>query len=387
MNLSTLAETIEAAHFSPVQLNAGRCLHSCSKFAECAACTGICPEAAIQPGKPPALDEAACKGCMACVPACPAGAFQAEDAASSLFASAARIDGPALELICRLHPAPQTGLKGVMALQTKTCLAALGPGVYAGLSALGFTDIRLRADACAKCRWHALRGRIAGQAAAASGLLPAAVTCVDRLETPVERLLAQANTPLLSRRDLFRMTSRQSQSTLAGALNPAERDGQIIQRDRLRLLAAVERLPSPQSPERVSLRGLNFAVLAAGDDCTACGACARACPTGALIFERNEEKTRFGLAFNPRLCIGCGLCAHACAPGALAVHPEPAFAAVFGAQTVILQSGELVKCIRCSARMVKRGDAQLCPVCEFRGKNPFKSVLPPGFKPKGRKSE
>lgn len=391
MNLSALAETIETAHFSPVQLITGRCLHSRSQFAGCTACTGICPEGAIQPGKPPVLNAAACKGCMACVPACPAGAFQADDAASNLYASAARINGPALELICRLHPAPQTGLKGMTALQTKTCLAALGPGVYVGLSALGFTDIRLRVDACAKCRWHALKERICEQVKAAGGLLAAwhpagcgskaAFACVERLDTPVERPLMQANAPLLSRRDLFRMASRESQSTLVSALNPAERDGQVIQRDRLRLLAAVEHLPSPQSPEQASLRGLNFATLAVSDDCTACGACARTCPTGALIFERDTEKTRFTLAFDPLLCTGCELCTRACAPDALRVTSAVEFTAVFGRRSVVLQSGELVKCMRCGARMVKRGNAQRCPICEMRAKNPFKVVKMPGSHP------
>ena len=44
--------------------------------------------------------------------------------------------------------------------------------------------------------------------------------------------------------------------------------------------------------------------------CTACGACAVACPTGAL--ELSEREDTIALLHDPDLCTGCGLCARAC---------------------------------------------------------------------------
>jgi ferredoxin len=44
--------------------------------------------------------------------------------------------------------------------------------------------------------------------------------------------------------------------------------------------------------------------------CTACSACATACPTGALEVEDREDT--IALLHDPSLCTGCGLCARAC---------------------------------------------------------------------------
>ncbi len=45
------------------------------------------------------------------------------------------------------------------------------------------------------------------------------------------------------------------------------------------------------------------------DRCTGCGACAQACPTGALAFQQEDAVS---LTFDPNLCTGCGQCSGWC---------------------------------------------------------------------------
>lgn len=66
--------------------------------------------------------------------------------------------------------------------------------------------------------------------------------------------------------------------------------------------------------ERPSRRA-EWPTLQVNDDCTACGACARYCPSGALSTRIGEGA--FEHRFIPGVCIACGLCAQVCHSGAL----------------------------------------------------------------------
>ncbi|MEN6410630.1 MAG: 4Fe-4S binding protein [Anaerolineaceae bacterium] len=388
MNLFDAAERFASIDPAQVHLDSGCCLYSRDQNSNCSNCFDICPEGAIQPGKPPVLNPEVCKSCMACLPVCPVGAYQAEDRASNLYTCVSRIEGTSVELICGLHPLPQTGADAATtAVQIQTCLASLGVGIYAGLTALGLEHILVRTDACAQCPWQSLKPAIQKQVEKAQGFLagwekPKEIRCVDHLDQPVERPLLQAKTPPMTRRDLFRMAALQTKAALARELNPGVMDEkQHINPDRLRLTAAVSRLGDPESADRTALEGLEFATLTVADTCTACGACARACPSNALRLYVNESETRFALALEPRLCMGCEVCVQVCAPAAITVNQEPVYQEAFPSNVVALQSGELSKCQRCGTRMVKRSGVTLCPMCEFRRKNPFKQAAPPGIKP------
>jgi ferredoxin len=124
--------------------------------------------------------------------------------------------------------------------------------------------------------------------------------------------------------------------------------------------------------------GASWAMLTASAACTACGVCARACPTGALRFDR-DASLRFALNFIPRSCVGCEACVHVCFPAALTVDHAPAFQPVFGDPAVYtLAAGELGECPRCHAPMAVRPGETLCSVCAHWQLNPFGSRLPPG---------
>ena len=55
--------------------------------------------------------------------------------------------------------------------------------------------------------------------------------------------------------------------------------------------------------------------LSVADYCTACGACARYCPSGAL--STRVVDGMFTHLFTPGMCVACGLCAQVCHSGAL----------------------------------------------------------------------
>ncbi len=395
MSLFDAADRLAAIDHSAIELDAARCLHSLDRNSACDACFDVCPVHAITAGKPPTLDPAKCESCLACLPACPVGAFSADDAVQSLLNAAAHVESPVLELVCDKNPNPEKGQsEKSTGLLIKGCLAGLGTGAYTALAPFGFERVVCRVEACAACPWSSLRPKIEEDVARARDVLavwdkPESIS-VSSADATVERPIWNAANPPLSRRDLFRMVARQGQVAMARAMeNGVRAAGRRPGRDRLRFIGAAAHLPAPKEDADVRLGMLDFATISVTEACSACGACARACPTEAVKFEKDEEETKFGLKFSPPLCIGCGLCTRVCVPLAITVDHDPSIAAVFASQQVPLIEGELVKCKRCGALTAKRGDEQLCDLCEFRQAHPFGSKLPPGFKlgPSGLKKE
>ncbi len=89
--------------------------------------------------------------------------------------------------------------------------------------------------------------------------------------------------------------ARQGQVAMARALeNGSTSSSRQPGRDRMRLLSAVEHIPSAQiaAPD-TTLEGFRFTTLTISEACTACGTCGRACPTEALKFEKNEAEIDF----------------------------------------------------------------------------------------------
>ena len=113
----------------------------------------------------------------------------------------------------------------------------------------------------------------------------------------------------------------------------------------MRLLTAIEHLPAP-SADKVPLETLDFALPVVSVECTACGVCARACPTEALAFEKNPEGTTFALKLDPRNCIACDICEVVCAPSAMHVNHHPLFGEVFGVERATWRKGGQVPGLR-----------------------------------------
>jgi ferredoxin len=109
------------------------------------------------------------------------------------------------------------------------------------------------------------------------------------------------------------------------------------------LLALHERYGTPPTLS-LSHPGVALGLVTLREDtCTACGACALACPTGALVFEGTV------LSFDAARCVACERCVPACPEAAdetLTVRRATDLAALAKGRTV-LKSGAVARCRLC----------------------------------------
>lgn len=382
MKLLAFAQRLAEASNWSVTFNPDGCIHSIDRFAECEACVDVCPAGGISAGKPPILDEAACQDCRACLAACPTGAFSYNgiDAAEALFQEARHLGAVNLELFCQYHTGVENGASGAeVGLRVMGCLAGLGPETLLRLLSLGVRRIIVRSDSCADCRWSAHGPRLAEQIAQAKALL----ALWDRADdlafvdtTPLDDVQArpyyQAETPPRQRRKLLEWRDK-SEAVPAGS------EAQKLYRQRLRFLRALAAFPVPEAgPDiEIGLADFHFARLTVTEACTACGACARICPTRALELATGES--HFELRFSPELCLACQACAHVCAPEAITIDRAPTFNQIFiDVGDGLLSHGALNHCQVCGVPFAGRYEDKFCPICAFRRQNPFGSYIPPG---------
>jgi ferredoxin len=387
VNLFNVADRFAGLDHSAVILDAERCQHKLYRFSDCEACFNICPASAITPGKPPGLNVEKCQSCLACLTVCPVGAYTADDAVAPLLNAVTHLEGSTLELLCEKNPRAELGFSGTgTGICVRGCLAGLGTGAYLALAVFGLEHIQVRTDACSSCDWQTLPNQVETQVNQARQLLEVwgkeeTINCISGLDAPVERPVWKATNPPLSRRDLFRMLARQGQIAIARSIEDGQpHSGHRPGRNHRRIVGAVAHLPVPDLTESIVFGELGFACLSVSEACTACGVCARACPTSAIKFIQNEKETTFTLALSVRNCIGCEICIHVCFASALSVDHTPTFSKVFGKELEILQEGGLVKCEQCGILFAARADIRLCTLCDYRRTHPFGSTPLPGFK-------
>ncbi len=387
MSLFSIAERFSAFDHSTLTLNAERCLHSQDRYSGCKACFDLCPVKAIKPGKPPSLNPDKCGKCMACLMVCPVGVYAADDAVVALLNAVKHLESSTVELLCERNPRAALGVsKASTGIRIKGCLAGLGSGAYFMLAAFGQSHFLVRTDACSGCTWATLPDHVEEQVSQAKQFLEiwgrsGSLVCISDLDTPLERPLWEGTNPPLSRRDLFRTAVRQGQVTLSHAIEDLGKvTDRMPGRDRLRLNGAVTHMPVPRPGNTSSLKDMDFAWISVSEACTACGVCARICPTSALRFGKNETETSYTLTFSARNCIGCEMCVHVCAPSAMNLDHCPTFAQIFDQDNVTIHEGGLMKCKQCGTLTAAQPGISLCPLCEFRRTHPFGSMLPPGLK-------
>jgi len=147
----------------------------------------------------------------------------------------------------------------------------------------------------------------------------------------------------------------------------------------LRQLADDNRDPGAIWPPASALADSSFATLSISEACSACGTCVRACPSGALTLEKDDDKQRFQLSCSVQACLACDACAHICPEQAITVNHEAAAEQILAASPeTTLYEDALAKCSRCTGYFAARSMQDgLCSVCAFRRKNPFISRMPP----------
>ncbi len=367
MNLAKLALAAERfAQSQPaITLAEMQCVHARDKSADCDRCVQVCPVGAIRLDNGVQIDADACIRCGLCLHTCPTGAISGKDDIQRLLYCASQlVDHEAVEIACALHPDPTSGDPKMDGVITMTgCLAALGASGYLSLVAQGVKRVRVRLDACAQCPLAPLQPEIEATIRQASELLEAVgkgqtVAVAAPVQRPKRRAVYSIKNPPVSRRGFFQAIGQGARDFLPPLEGETERH---------RLINALSRLAPKNLDEPVW--GSDFVALTASDACNACTTCARICPTGALEFARNDE--RFELTFSSAACVNCGLCINFCDPKALQRAGAPTVGELISPDPVVLHRGALKRCIKCNTLYAGNSDTGLCPVCDFRRKNPL----------------
>jgi ferredoxin len=386
VSLFTAVQRFSSLDRSDVKFVSEICLHTQNRFSGCEACFSVCPVSAIQPGKPPVLDTEKCENCLACIQTCPVDAYSADDGVQALLTCVARVETNRIELLCEKNPFGEQGCASeTLGVQVRGCLAGLGAGALMALVALGMESIIVRTDACSECDWGTLHTLIDMHVIQTQDLLGAwnkatIIESISNIQETHVRPLWNAHNPPLSRRDLFRLASRQGQVALARSIEQKKPGhNHTPGRDRRRIVNAVEHLSVSKAEADPILAGNSYATLTVSDSCTACGVCARACPTNALHFLPYTENKTYQLSISQQYCTGCELCAHSCAANAIVIGKDPLFSQVFGSEAAtIIKEGDLTLCEKCNVAYAATPETRLCPTCNFRKKNPCGSKIPPG---------
>ncbi len=370
-----------------VWVDTARCVHSIDVFATCRVCADECPVGAIQVDGTVALDDGACVECGACAHACPVGAFDAPDLATTALRCVSRIpDHRAIELVCANRTVDERSPRPVdAALIVGGCLAALGPSTYAGLFALGVEHVDVCLDACDACPANA-RATIERTLQKARLALRPWDAQIDVLTTPDDgpthiRPVFDANHPPVSRRRLFHPLAEEDADRLVTALvlDDERASGRKYPApERLRLLNAVRLLPAAAHAMcPAPLAGQIFMQHGIESECSACGACVKACPTSALTLDAHDDTGVFSLSHRAAICAGCGVCIDLCEHGVLAAAGVPFFSALQSGEEAVITAGTFRRCSRCGARMpAGAGASDLCELCAFRRNHPFGSRIP-----------
>lgn len=385
MNLVEAAERFAATDRSRLTLDSTRCLLSIDSFADCRRCAEICPVGAIHWAKPPEVDPDECVNCLGCLDVCPTGAFQARDAFASLLRCVSHMDATSIDILCNRNPTAPFGPAGSQSgISIRGCLAGLGRAAYVALAALGLEEVRLRLEACSTCPVGALEAEVRRQLHEAEIFLTADPP-EQRMKLSVtsetcreERPLWDSDNPPISRREFFRLAGAQSQLTAARAMFDLEPDqGRGPTLRRRRELAALAKLDERrETPAEGMLIGLGYAAIEIASTCSACGACARACPCGALVIEVKDEAYR--LMFEPGACNGCGVCKQVCAEEAVSISSDPEYRDVIRqAERVIVSQGGMRRCSICNTRIASKDGKTVCSLCAYRMEHPFGTRLPP----------
>ncbi|CAG0934683.1 partial NADH-quinone oxidoreductase subunit I, partial [Thermoflexales bacterium] len=379
MNLDTLAKLSERYTTEQLIVSADRCLNSRFKQIDCRVCVEACPAEAIQlEAGQAAINAETCVRCGACVWQCPTEVFaqspglksklpETVQAVGAASARTAPRSGTCVELRCSQVKGDKTSVPDATIIQHPRCLAELSPAQLIELAAE--RDVWLNDQACAACPLKEAHTSIMRAVNEANRWRAAfdqprhihpLTTDADRNAKPrAARVFDSANPPS-DRRAFFKLFTRSLVEASASAaksndtdqVRPAipplrghgkpvdQRLPRHVPAERARLLSVIEKWGQPQRVPldlpRVQVKEL---------DCTACGLCAKFCPTGALRFQSDE--TYFVLDFIPAACVDCGICAKACPTQEVSLTHDLPLLEFIGIKAQVLVAGNLAPCAMC----------------------------------------
>ena len=349
----------------------------CSAGTGCRVCAKACPRDALSPsgGGRMMLNKAQCTGCGACVSLCPQRAVdfpgaslpEIEARIAALLSAAdpsLRPRGilfhceksvPALERLARKGGSYPAGWLPV----ELPCIGMVTPAwvlqsLNEGAAAVGVFPCG-RAD-CRFGQRHVIEGRVnyCRELLRQMGGSPDAVKALDATdETELARALAFL--PALG-------ASADAKRTPALRVSGPRAIAQAVLGLADKHEAPLDRpLAHPFSP---------LGVVEVARGCTGCGACALACPTGALALQREDGAV--SLSFDARLCIGCEECVPACPEVVVRAQKVTDRQALSAGKRTLFRDSE-VRCEKCGAPVASR--EMLGRISAILGKDPALSVI------------
>jgi len=321
----------------------------------CELCAEACPSGALSLSPTPEIDVDACRSCGVCAATCPSGALDFFAGPNVLNAVSRLESRDHVRVSCFGVKRPDDTV-----LEAGSCLSALGADILVSLAALGVSHVTFVRGRCATCAKG--DGAVRFQTS-----LSEAKKLVDHSRSKIVFDVAGGGNTVkpggMSRRGFFGVLGAVRQT----AENNLSGESALVA-DSLAKKRRSSRVRLHQALAELRARGGTPVELAGGQvrmsgQCTACGACARICPTGALEIELSGDG--FSLLFSPWLCMGCGLCERACLSGCLRLLPGVVVESG-NDEPRELASGELHACARCKAQTAQLVDHKYCMLCAKR---------------------
>ncbi len=396
-----------------ITLHPDRCLNARHRRVGCTICADVCPaeEAITVTSGTPALNNDACLHCGLCLHACPTNAYTRSDPLlRRLPQTVSTLPHGPVDLICPQHTMPNRGPSPV-AVQTKRCLAALSPADLLELARQG-REIWLDDSLCAACplgTTHRALAQTVSETNSWASLLDSrgSIGLQTERRQPVEsqeRPVIQVDRPPVSRRGFFSSLKNLGREGLGVALaeepvDPtalgrfvpvSERLPHFVPAQRARILTILDESTATnappdvraaqQHPESPPSAGIPAAapmvdVQVDPDLCSACGLCARFCPTGAITLLSDGDQ--FALAFHQALCLGeaCHICQLACPEDAITLAPPILSPDLLNKKPRYLVAGDLTPCEKCGELIAAGpGHPTTCFVCRPQKPNLLASL-------------